>query len=57
MALTGVLNSVDRDLIGDGPVIIHGSGTYARDDYVAVDAADYHVVRSVEDVAAAVWKR
>lgn len=57
MALTGVLNAIDRDLVGDGPVVVHGSGTYACGDYDALDAADYQVVRSVEDMAAAVWKR
>ncbi|MFE7127761.1 DUF6002 family protein [Streptomyces sp. NPDC057617] len=57
MAMTGVLNGIDRGLVDEGPIVVHGTGSYADTDYEAVGEADFHVVRSVEDVAAAVWKR
>jgi hypothetical protein len=33
MAVTGLLNGLDRGLIADGDILIHGSGSYADDDY------------------------
>jgi hypothetical protein len=53
MALTGVLNAIDRGLVPGGhEVVVHGSGCYQRADYTCWEP-DAHVV-SVDDVAAAV---
>ncbi len=53
MALTGVLNAIDRGLVPAGhEIVVHGSGSYTAQDYapLAPDAK----VASVEDIAAAV---
>ncbi|HWM03115.1 MAG TPA: DUF6002 family protein [Actinophytocola sp.] len=55
MALTGVLNAVDRGLVeADRDIVVHGSGSYTTADYEPLETAAIHPVRSVEDVAAAV---
>jgi hypothetical protein len=42
MAFTGVLNAIDRGLIGDEPeVVVHGSGSYATSDFAALGARDH----------------
>ncbi len=53
MALTGVLNAIDRGLVPDGyEVVVHGTGCYHTDDYpVAEPDAE---VATVPDVAMAV---
>ncbi|MEK8173017.1 DUF6002 family protein [Streptomyces sp. M19] len=33
MALTGILNAVDRGLVPERDILVHGSGSYAADDY------------------------
>lgn len=53
MALTGVLNAVDRGLVPpDHEIVVHGSGSYTDDDYATVEP-DARVT-TVEDIAAAV---
>jgi hypothetical protein len=53
MALTGVLNAIDRGLVPDGrDIVVHGSGCYRADDY-AVYEPDAEVT-DVAGVAAAV---
>jgi hypothetical protein len=55
MALTGVLNAIDRGVVDAGQdVVIHGSGSYALGDYVAAERADVTEVRRPADIAAAV---
>ncbi|MGA8117160.1 MAG: DUF6002 family protein [Actinocatenispora sp.] len=54
MAMTGVLNALDRDLIGAGrDIVVHGSGTYGATDYPPLDASAAVPVRDAEDVARA----
>ena len=36
MAATGMLNALDRGLIEDQDILIHGSGCYGEDDYVPI---------------------
>lgn len=53
MALTGVLNAIDRGLVPAGnEIVVHGSGSYRDDDY-AVYEPDAEV-STVEEIAAAV---
>ncbi|MFC7244219.1 DUF6002 family protein [Catellatospora aurea] len=53
MALTGVLNAIDRGLVPAGrEIVVHGSGSYRDDDY-AVSEPDAEV-STVEEIAAAV---
>ncbi|OLE25128.1 MAG: hypothetical protein AUG49_11690 [Catenulispora sp. 13_1_20CM_3_70_7] len=33
MALTGILNAIDRDLVDETDILVHGSGTYSVDDF------------------------
>jgi hypothetical protein len=55
MAMTGVCNAIDRDLVEPGAdVVVHGSGWYASADYEPLDLATTPAVESVADVATAV---
>ncbi|WP_068928475.1 DUF6002 family protein [Planobispora rosea] len=57
MALTGVLNAVDRGLADDWrDVVVHGSGRYTSADYTPLEAEAMTEVATVEDVAAAVCR-
>jgi hypothetical protein len=52
MALTGVLNGVDRGLISDGAdVVVHGSGSFGTDDFDPIDPVDATPIRSAVDMA------
>lgn len=58
MAVTGVLNGIDRDLIPEREdVLVHGSGTYSENDYVPLppscrrSAADVRKLAEVVDAA------
>jgi len=53
MASTGVLNALDRGLIKPGEVIVHGSGFYTTADYQSLEQAATRVVRTVDDIVAA----
>lgn len=54
MAVTGVLNSLDRGLVKPGgEVLVHGTGSYTTGDYRPIDRAATTVVRTVDDIVAA----
>nr|WSX72725.1 DUF6002 family protein [Streptomyces sp. NBC_00899]WSX81207.1 DUF6002 family protein [Streptomyces sp. NBC_00899] len=36
MALTGILNAIDRGLVEETDILVHGSGTYSTRDFVAL---------------------
>jgi hypothetical protein len=55
MAATGVLNAVDRDLITEDEVMLHGSGCYGTDDYDPLPDAAVQTVRTDCDVRRAVF--
>ncbi|MEU0738984.1 DUF6002 family protein [Streptomyces sp. NPDC006134] len=49
MALTGVLNAIDRDLVAPGEdILVHGSGCYAQQDYRTLSRAELTEVYDVE---------
>jgi len=48
MAMTGVLNAIDRGLLDADEVIVHGSGSYSVTDYRPLPD---HAVRTVADAA------
>lgn len=53
MALTGVLNAIDRGLVPSGrELVVHGSGCYRGDDYTGCEPDAE--VSTVEEIAAAV---
>ncbi|WP_285707036.1 DUF6002 family protein [Microtetraspora sp. NBRC 16547] len=55
MALTGVLNAVDRGLIDEGrDIVVHGTGCYTSADYQPLEPDAMIKVSGVEDVLAAV---
>lgn len=55
MALTGVLNAIDRGLVEPGrDIVVHGSGSYTTAEYQPLDAAAMTDVATTGDVAAAV---
>lgn len=55
MALTGVLNALDRGLVPAGrDVVVHGTGTYADGDYPPLGRDRTAPVRTAADVASAV---
>jgi hypothetical protein len=54
MAVTGVLNAIDRGLIGPGQdIVVHGSGSYAVGEFAPLPDDCVTQVRSVSDIAAA----
>lgn len=55
MAMTGVLNAVDRGLVESGrDIVVHGSGSYGAADYRLLEQDAIIPVDTVEDVAGAV---
>ena len=55
MALTGVLNAVDRDLLPDpADIVVHGSGSYGTADYRPVDPSHARPVAGEDDVSEAI---
>ncbi|MEV2271296.1 DUF6002 family protein [Nonomuraea africana] len=55
MAMTGVLNAVDRGLVEeDRDIVVHGSGCYSAADYRPLEPDAITRVATVEDVAGAV---
>jgi Family of unknown function (DUF6002) len=61
MAFTGVLNAVDRGLVTDDDILVHGSGSYSDDDFrpatALSDASDVAAIRNVVAEAVAVRDR
>jgi hypothetical protein len=56
MALAGILNGIDRNLIPDrADVVVHGSGSYAVGDFVPVDPSHTTPIRSPGDMAETVF--
>ncbi|GGZ89147.1 DUF6002 family protein [Streptomyces subrutilus] len=50
MALTGVLNGIDRGLIATREVLVHGSGSYGTGDFRTADARHLRHVSSLDDL-------
>lgn len=48
MAVTGVLNAVDRGLVPQRDILVHGSGTYAARDFEVLPAAELHHVADAD---------
>lgn len=55
MALTGVLNAIDRELIREDQVVVHGSGSYSEDDYTPIAGPALRTVTTPCDVRGAVF--
>lgn len=51
MALTGVLNAVERGLLDADEIVVHGSGSYSAADYVPVPDRSLHEVADVAGLA------
>jgi hypothetical protein len=51
MAVTGVLNAIDRGLATDPEVVIHGSGCYSEGDYSLIPSQDLHIANTVSAAA------
>jgi hypothetical protein len=49
MALTGVLNGIDRGLVDEDDILVHGSGSYQAADFDPIPDPD--MVRDAEDLA------
>ncbi|MGW0735554.1 DUF6002 family protein [Streptomyces sp. NPDC002851] len=54
MAVTGVLNGIDRGLIGDRDILVHASGSYSEDDYTVLNSARSVQIQGVDDFYQAV---
>lgn len=50
MAVTGVLNALDRGLVAGGDVLVHGSGSYADGDFTPLAANRLCRAADVDDV-------
>jgi hypothetical protein len=51
MALTGVLNGIDRGLVGEDDILVHGSGSYQVNDFDPIPEPYLTPTRRVEDLA------
>ncbi|MEV0614738.1 DUF6002 family protein [Nonomuraea sp. NPDC050404] len=51
MAMTGVLNGIDRGVVREPEVLVHGSGSYSRDDFRPLPMARTTPVRTMDDLA------
>ncbi|MCB5180661.1 DUF6002 family protein [Streptomyces antimicrobicus] len=50
MAVVGVLNAIDRGLIAEDDVLVHGSGSYAAGDFDGLTLRDLHQVEDAESL-------
>jgi uncharacterized protein DUF6002 len=50
MAMTGVLNAIDRGLLGTDEIIVHGSGSYSTSDYTPIPERNLHRVTELADL-------
>jgi Family of unknown function (DUF6002) len=51
MAMTGILNAIDRHLVGEGEdILVHGSGCYADADFAPLPAEHLHTARHAADL-------
>jgi hypothetical protein len=50
MAVTGVLNAIDRGLVAGEDVLVHGSGSYADEDFTPMSAGRLCRAADVDDV-------
>lgn len=50
MAMTGVLNAIDRKLLETDEVIVHGSGSYSQDDFTSVPQHRLRVLAGPADL-------
>lgn len=50
MALTGILNAVDRDLVDETDILVHGSGSYSVDDFSPIPPDRRVAVADVESL-------
>ncbi|MEV0730593.1 DUF6002 family protein [Polymorphospora sp. NPDC050346] len=49
MAMTGILNAIDRDLVPENDIVVHGSGCYSVGDFDEVPLRDMHEVGTDDD--------
>lgn len=50
MAMTGILNAIDRDLVEGDDILVHGSGCYSDGDYEPMPAEHLHTAGHVADL-------
>lgn len=50
MSMTGALNAIDRGLVTETDVLVHGSGSYATGDYEPLTVRDLHPVATADDL-------
>ncbi|MCO5997988.1 DUF6002 family protein [Actinoallomurus rhizosphaericola] len=50
MAMTGLMNAIDRGLIQENEILVHCSGTYTRDDYEGLAERNLPVVTNEDEL-------
>jgi len=53
MAMTGLLNAIDRGLVAEDDILVHGSGSYHQGDFTPLAAGRLTPVADVEELAEA----
>ncbi|WP_330328295.1 DUF6002 family protein [Streptomyces sp. NBC_00536] len=56
MAVTGLLNAIDRGLVAEDDVLVHGSGCYGVDDFTPLAPAALHTVHDGDMLRDVVFK-
>jgi hypothetical protein len=51
MALTGVLNGIDRGLVPEDDIVVHGTGSYGVADFQPIPAPHLNPVTGVDGLA------
>ncbi|WP_320068923.1 DUF6002 family protein [Micromonospora sp. RTGN7] len=49
MAMTGILNAIDRDLVPENDIVVHGSGSYSVGSFDELTLRDMHEVDTDDD--------
>lgn len=52
MALTGILNAIDRGLVGEDDILVHGTGSYQTADFEPIPAPYLDPVANLDELAA-----
>jgi hypothetical protein len=55
MAMTGILTGIDRGLISEDDIMIHGSGCYSNNDYVGIGKEKVFYVKNTNDMRALIY--
>ena len=57
MVMTGVLIGIDKNLVPGNDIVVHASGFYCKDDYIAVGKDGVNYIKNSEDMYSLLVKK